>query len=285
MKKGMNVPFNINKQFRDIVMKNKFLVIGSDPECFLRDSRGRLVSSIGVIPGTKDFPTPTKHGSIQPDNITAEFNSLPAYSLEEFIRNHQLIIQDLEDVIKPLDLHLDFVGSVLASKKILSDPAARQAGCSVDYDAWRVCENDPANYNFTSLRAAGGHLHISYDQAVGSPENRIKMVRGLDLVLGVHSVLLDPDNRRCKLYGKAGSFRPKDKADGDPYDGVEYRTLSNFWLKSVDLMTLVYNGVKKVYDNLEEISQIANNNEDRIVYCINNKDKKLAYDLLNLVGV
>lgn len=264
---------------------NKFLVIGSDPECFLRDSQGNLVSSIGIIPGSKDVPTPTPHGSIQPDNITAEFNSLPSYSLEEFIRNHQLIIKDLEDVIKPLDLHLDFIGSVLAAPSLLSHPAARAAGCSVDYNAWKLCENDPANYNFTNVRAAGGHLHISFDQAVNSPENRIKMVRGLDLVLGVHSVLLDPDTVRRELYGKAGAFRPKDKAFNDPYDGIEYRTLSNFWLRSTELMTTIYNGVKKVYDNLEEISKLANDNEDRIIHCINTGDKQIAPSLLGLVGI
>ena len=77
----------------------KFLKVGSDPECFLRDRHGNLVSSIGLIPGSKSHPYKTPSGSVQPDNISAEFNSIPASSLSEFIENHRLIIKDLEDII------------------------------------------------------------------------------------------------------------------------------------------------------------------------------------------
>ena len=55
----------------------------------------------------------------------------------------------------------------------------------------------------------------------------------MDLFLGCPSIILDKDNKRRELYGKAGAYRNK------PY-GVEYRTLSNFWLTSSKLMQWVY---------------------------------------------
>lgn len=276
---------------------NKFLMVGSDPECFLRDSQGQLVSAIELIPGSKESPYKTKNGSVQPDNITAEFNSKPASSLIEFIHNHRLIIKDLEEIVKPLDLHLDFVASVMAEPELLMHPDARKSGCDPDYCAWDLSMNIPAPYEGSQLRAAGGHLHISFDQAQGSDENRIKFVRALDLVLGVRSVQYDRDLQRRRFYGRAGSFRPKNTIpqpdynnEGyflpvDPYDGVEYRTLSNFWLSSEDFMAWAWEGVERVYNNLEELAEKANYYQNEIISIINSGDSDKSVRFCHMVGV
>ncbi len=266
--------------------KPKGLMVGSDPECFLFNKIGELVSSIGIIPGSKEHPTKTANGYILPDNITAEFNSVPADNAEDFIRNHQLILKDLNDLISPLDLQLNFIASVVADESLLSDPAARQAGCSIDYNAWSCGVNETPDYSNSNVRAAGGHLHISFDQASDTSDDyRTKFVRALDLVLGVPSVLYDDDVERRKLYGKAGSFRPKIWEAGDPYDGVEYRTLSNFWLRSEELMRWAFNGVKRVYENLEELSSLAESLSDDIIDSINNSNKAKAIQICEKVGI
>jgi hypothetical protein len=269
----------------------KFLSIGSDPEAFLRNSKGELVSAIGLVPGTKSVPYKTTNGSVQHDNILAEFNSKPANSLADFINNHRLIIGDLTDILKPLDLRLDFIASALCSDELLSDPISRIAGCDPDFDAWNLCRNTPASYTFTSLRAAGGHVHIAFDQSVNNPKARIDFVRSLDMVLGVPSVLIDNDSARRTVYGKAGSFRPKDtinSLDGvnfDPYDGVEYRTLSNFWLKSESYMAFIWNGVERVYNNLEELSDKANFYKDSVISIINSGNSEEAERFCKLEGI
>lgn len=272
-----------------VLSVNKFFMVGSDPEAFIRDSSGELVSAIGLIPGTKSTPHPTPHGSIQHDNILAEFNSKPAKSLDEFINNHNLIISDLKEVLTPLNLNLDFIASALASDELLSDPIARVAGCESDYDAWRLCVNESASsaYAFGNVRAAGGHLHISFDQAFNDPMARIKMVRALDLVLGVPSVIHDPDDVRRTLYGKAGAFRPKDTLleTPDPYDGVEYRTLSNFWLRSNELMAFVYKGVELCYNNLDELSEQALFYKDEIISIINGGQRDRALSFCHSNGI
>jgi hypothetical protein len=53
------------------------------------------------------------------------------------------------------------------------------------------------------------------------------------MFLGLWSVINDPDTRRRQLYGKAGAIRFK------PY-GIEYRTLSNFWLADPKLIEKVW---------------------------------------------
>lgn len=255
------------------------LIVGSDPEVFIRKN-GELQNALEILPGSKWDPFPTEHGSIQPDNILAEFNSRPARSAAEFILNHNLILADLRSFLEPLDLQLDFIASAVGSEELLSDPRTQVAGCEPDFNVWgcksfkkkfKLVANKPADYYSTNVRAAGGHLHISFDQADKDPNyfNRFNFVKALDYNLGVMSVIHDPDQQRRQYYGRAGSFRPKDLKKDDPYNGVEYRTLSNFWLKSESLMNLVYNKVVEVYENLEELANKATYYSDSIQRIIN----------------
>lgn len=70
------------------------------------------------------------------------------------------------------------------------------------------------------------------NEALNRPDLVIPM---MDILVGIPSVLIDrdPDARiRRLVYGKAGCFR------WQPH-GLEYRTLSNFWLRSYWLMSLI----------------------------------------------
>lgn len=270
------------------------LTVGSDPEFFLRDSKGNLVPSFGLLGGTKESPIKTPHGFIQEDNVTAEVNSLPAVNLEEFLHNHRLVLQDLEDIIKPLNLSVDIKGSALFTPELLSHPLAYIAGCEPDYDAWALTQNMPASYQGNLLRAAGGHLHIGFDEAKVDMMSRIAFCKALDLELGLPSVILDPDQERRSLYGKAGSHRPKltqthPDVNGntvtDDYDGIEYRVLSNFWMASESLQRFVYNKIKLVDENLRELSDKAESIKDELVDVINNGAPEDAIVLCNSMGV
>ena len=270
-------------------MSEKYLFVGSDPEVQLLTPDNRVISAIDLIPGTKEAPFKTKHGSVQWDNIFAEFNSEPSDNVEDFVNNHKLIIKDLEDIIKPLDLKLGYMASVLADQSLLSDPRASLAGCDPDYSAWELAPNEPADYSITNIRASGGHLHCSFHQAdvegTEGEDARISFVRAMDLVLGVPSVIHDNDTNRRQFYGKAGAFRPKDKSRGDAYNGVEYRTLSNFWLRSESLMKWAFNGVKTVHSSLKEWSELAEEFREDIIHTINTGDRDKAIYLCNRLGV
>jgi hypothetical protein len=87
-------------------------------------------------------------------------------------------------------------------------------------------------------RSAGGHIHLGSNgssQIKKALQNVEEMVYMLDIIVGNTCVLFDrnPNNvERRKVYGRAGEYRTKDY-------GLEYRTLSNFWLQSYPLMSLV----------------------------------------------
>ena len=86
----------------------------------------------------------------------------------------------------------------------------------------------------------------------------------MDATLGLASLLFDPDTKRRSLYGKAGAFRPKSY-------GVEYRVLSNRWIKGIPLMRYVYNlsflAIKRLMNKVsvhtEEVQGIIDSDDKR----------------------
>lgn len=89
------------------------------------------------------------------------------------------------------------------------------------------------------VRSAGGHVHIGLANGIYEPFNgvdhRWRLVAILDAILGNTCVLLDQDRaqaERRKVYGRAGEHRL-------PRHGLEYRTLSNFWLRNWALTEFV----------------------------------------------
>lgn len=259
------------------------ILVASDPEVFLKNKNGHHVVATNLIGGDKYNPRRTKNGWVQEDGAAAEFNVYPSQTEEEFIANHLLVLSDLEEIIKVHELELDIVSSVVFDEEILMQhPQLMMAGCSPDYNAWTFEQNIPPDYN-SGLRAAGGHVHISFSEAGNSMIERSNMIKALDFILGVPSVLIDSDVQRRTLYGKAGCFRPKFIEEKDPYDGVEYRTLSNFWLKSPDLMAWVFRGVHKAHSIRNEINFDEMENDIRNI--INNGLKEQAYNFCKINGI
>jgi len=254
------------------------LTLGSDPEFFLVNSEGKPISSIRKLRGTKRRPRKTEHGFIQEDNVLAEVNTNIATTREEFINNHLLVIKDLEDIIKPLDLSVDISASQIFDDDQLNSSAAWIAGCDEDLNAWTRSPNDKPEFN-SNLRTAGGHIHIGYDNA--ELYTSLDFCKALDANLGLKSVLLDNDILRRSLYGKAGACRLKNEVEHG-YNGFEYRVLSNFWCKSVELLGMVYDSIVETYNNLEEKASLANNYAEDIQKAINTSDKPLAEKVLKL---
>jgi len=82
------------------------------------------------------------------------------------------------------------------------------------------------------------------------------------------SLFYDDETQRREMYGKAGACRYKSY-------GVEYRTLSNAWLKSEALMRWVFrNAVKGVQEIMNGNSLVAKYGD--IQHIINNSDVKAA---------
>lgn len=216
---------------------------GCDPELFVVDDKGELVSADGLIPGSKQEPHKVDKGAVQVDGMAAEFNIDPASSFEEWNGNIVAVVKQLKEML-PKGYGFRIEPAVRFSQPVMDaqTPKAKELGCDPDFNAWTGEVNPyPDTTADPLLRTASGHVHIGWCGEEPMPvtdEIHVghcrDLVKQLDWVLGAWSVQKDSDVTRRKLYGKAGAFRPK------PY-GVEYRVLSNFWITSKDLRKQIWN--------------------------------------------
>jgi len=204
------------------------LLFGADPELFVVNPEGEFVSADGLIPGTKERPHKVEHGAVQVDGFAAEFNIDPVDNYKDWRRNIFAVRKQLQDML-PNGHKLVCVPTAVFSREQwdAASDQSKMLGCSPDYNAWTQTVN-PSPDAPPFIRHAGGHIHVGWtDDANPSDKGYVKscidLVRQLDWFLGAWSVKKDPDVARRAMYGKAGAMRFK------PY-GVEYRTLSNFWL-------------------------------------------------------
>lgn len=249
---------------------------GADPELFLRDQEGRHVTSIGLIGGSKKKPRQLGHGfALQEDNVAVEFNIPPCSNKEQFVSSLNFVLDYLRQELGSKGLSLDISATAEFTEEQLKHPQAQELGCEPDYNAWTLDIN-PRPEAPPSLRSSGGHLHIGWDNP--QPIERIRVIKAHDLFVGVPSLIYDEDTRRREIYGKAGAFRPKDY-------GVEYRTLSNFWIGSEELMEFVYTQSEKAMNFLIEGGRISSEDGDKIQSCINNGDKNLLAELNEKYGI
>lgn len=243
--------------------------IGADPELFLKNKDNKLISVVGLIGGTKHEPLPIGNGcAIQEDNVAAEFCIPACDNASQFVNSINYSLSNIRERAEKLGLTPAILtASASFDADQLMSMAAKTFGCDPDYNAYTGKANPRPKASDKSLRSAGGHVHVG---TTNKPEDMIKC---LDLLLGVPSVLLDEDERRRQLYGKAGSFRYK------PY-GVEYRTLSNYWIWSDKTIEWVYHQVADAIDFCEEFAkEVPNDEKLKIRDCINNNDKETAYGL------
>ena len=122
-----------------------------------------------------------------------------------------------------------------------------------------------------------GHISIGWDDF--TQEQQVDMIKAMDATVGLESVLLDFDTERKKLYGKAGCFR-------FTAFGIEYRSLSNFWIKTDESLKWAWNTTMKAIElvnsgKIEEVKELGS----YIVEAINTNNKELAQELLNKIEV
>ena len=236
--------------------------IACDPECFLYDRESNtIVSAIGKF-ATKKIG----RVSIEVDNVLAEFQIEPTDDRTTFIIRVKRGIQAIRD---ESGMDVCIKSSHEFTKQYLKSlpPKAYVFGCNRDMNAYTEGLNPKPN-PYTNTRTAGGHLHI--DMPDKGLEGRAMLVKLCDLYLGVPSVLLDSDRARRRMYGKAGAFRRKQY-------GIEYRTLSNFWLRDEKLMGWVYDQVRVALDMSEYVNKLP---YAKIRECIDTSNVVLANRLI-----
>lgn len=241
--------------------------LGADPELFLFDiEKEEYTSAIGLIGGTKDEPIViSKEGfALQEDNVAVEFNIPPAKTKKEFISNIQYMLSYINTILPP-NLVTKTEPSAYFDYIQLTHPQAMEFGCSPDFNAWTFAENPKPEGSATNLRTCGGHIHVGYDNP--NIDISAKIIKALDIFVGIPLALLEPSNPRKELYGSYGACRFKSY-------GVEYRTPSNYWLTNAELIGFVYDQTVKAINAIDSgfgpdmyfeyvTDVIENNNLDR----------------------
>ena len=219
--------------------------IGTDPEYFVKKDEEYVAAQNAKIPGTKHEPHQLKSGgTVQRDNVAVEFATVPARSGAEFVDRIKDCIVETVDMI-PKDHEIVVEPSAVFNEDQLEDPETQEFGCDPDFNAYTVTENEKPWCGDSGFRSCGAHIHVGCFDDKGKViagleflldfDGRLRAVKAMDLFHGIISTLLDNSEaaiKRRELYGQAGCHRPTDY-------GVEYRVLSNYWMKSPELVMLM----------------------------------------------
>ena len=266
--------------------------IGTDVEVFLRDKTSGLpVPVCGLLGGTKKNPRPVLESlvtgfAVQEDNVMAEFNLPPTANSEHWLPFCQEMGTYLEKFFAEKNLEIVVAPSMVFTPDQLQSEQAKTFGCDPDMSIWTLERNqvDPNLPELQTLRTAGGHIHVSFSVDGQPPEipDITRVVKALDIFLGLPSVVTDEDSTRRKFYGAAGAFRPK------PY-GLEYRVLSNFWFKNRQLQQWAFYSTSEalqwVSHHRNTCDELFEKHADNIQRAINTSDVSLAYGLDAEFGV
>jgi hypothetical protein len=251
---------------------------GSDPEGFFKQG-DNIIGSEKLIPenGISSYS-----GKVVRDGVQFELNPRSATSIEDLGKHVSGLFAALQKRLdKNPDVSICFDGLVDVSQEELASlsPATRKLGCNPSYNAYedRPITVDPMLY---TKRSSGGHIHIGTSNE-NLMQQRTQAIYPFDILVGNTCVMLDRDPgaaERRENYGRAGEFRM-------PSYGLEYRTISNWWLRDYTLMNFVFslahiayefsfqsfNGNKELWDALAEKVNIKN-----IVRAIDTNDAALA---------
>lgn len=102
------------------------------------------------------------------------------------------------------------------------------------------------------------------------------MLRYIDAIVGLPSILFDTDVERRNLYGKAGCFRLQKY-------GFEYRTLSSYWLDNPSRLRFIWLQVMYALYCYERGKDIPSPTDVRDA--INNNDVERAKALIQAYGL
>lgn len=224
------------------------LKFGADPEAFITDGK-KIFGSERVIPegGISAWDQGPK---IVRDGVQIELQLRPSDRVEVLGSDITSVFNTLKRRLAQQGLKVSFDPVVDITKEELYalSEKSREFGCAVSYNLYGLPgpEADPSVY---LKRSAGGHIHMGLGKPIFDPESkqgegedvyyevdfRKDVVPLMDAIVGNTCVMLDRDPNaveRRKNYGKAGEYRL-------PQWGLEYRTLSNFWLRSYQLFGMV----------------------------------------------
>jgi len=135
----------------------------------------------------------------------------------------------------------------------LENPKSWEFGCDPDFSGWHESMMIK-HIDRSTMRVCGGHVSVSFEDfdEDNFDFNRFARLMDQELCIPLIEAGIETDTRRRQMYGHPAAYRHK------PW-GIEYRTLSNQWIKSIEGVTMVFNGVDNAiekYNNGEDASPV-----------------------------
>ncbi|AVJ48178.1 COOH.NH2 ligase [Salmonella phage SeKF_80] len=265
---------------------SKVILLATDPELFTRNVSSKLISSVAGLLGADKYnkKVVTDDIRIQEDNVLVEFDTNPHGDFDGFNANIQRGIDLCQEAVAEVghEVILGVSSHIFTPEELLSfHKDAFVFGCEPDYNALTGMRNPKPAAADPGLRTAGGHIHVGVSGVV-PVTSELQKVLGVmcDYYLGLPALLLDGDDRRKELYGKAGACRFKEY-------GIEYRVLSNFWIANDDNRRWAWEQAHKAFDMsqgdyMEMVSIV---NPEDIQKAINNNDKHMAEQFIRMLNI
>ena len=232
------------------------LYFGADPELFISREVGKVRKGKAII--GSELVVPAKglssgSGSVARDGVQVELHPSPSTCRASFSAYLQSTIVLLDKAVKTANkqgvgvnpMKIDFTQLVKVTKGDLAKltPDSRRLGCMPSFNAYGRKQIDKNGETFLT-RSAAGHLHFGTPAISQEHVDPKVYAKVCDMIIGNTCVMVDRSPfaaERRRVYGKAGEYRL-------PKHGIEYRTLSNFWLHNYVLMSMVFGLARTAHD-------------------------------------
>jgi len=209
--------------------------LGCDPEIFLAKG-GEIIGAERCIP--EEGINTTGRKGIVLDGVQVELNpkadtcrSIVGNEIAAAFRTLRKHLASLEG--QKIEVSFRQVVDVDPKELDALSEKSKALGCAPSFNMYNSKATIGVDPKTFTKRSAGGHIHIGLPQYSEVYKNRERLVVLMDILVGNTAVLIDRDPRnaeRRQTYGRAGEYRL-------PQHGLEYRTLSNFWLRSYPLLS------------------------------------------------
>lgn len=256
-----------------------YSMVGVDPEMFLVGKNGRAVPAHTLFPEKSKREQVGRCSSYYRDGYAVEFNITYGQTCRETLITYLYeAISAAAYTANKRGLRLISVPAVRVNlSELVEAPTDVQVfGCKPSVNAYTKLSSIPDIEAMAHpFRYAGGHLHFSFPLAFRSnelldkhhcwildPENVFLFVKMMDLFVGVPMTYIEANPLnflRRENYGKAGEFRFQHYSSTNHYNlgavGIEYRTLSPFWLRQPGLLSFALGMGREIFNNFHSYAK------------------------------
>lgn len=280
-------------------VKNWDLTIGSDFELFIRDNEtGKFVSSLDLF-DNKDKYDPfiiDDHTKFFCDNVLFEGNVKYATTKEELVNNFRFTLTKMAECLSErYGNRYSFVADAAHEfdDESLNNPKAREAGCSISYNAHTKGISETAPFEKVNTRTSACHFHFGRadfnkiknrkGQILLDHNSRNDIVLLSDLFIGNTMNIIDNDLENSKLrrkyYGKAGELRT-------PPFGLEYRVLHSYFMRHPSIIETIYDISEYMFEfirNGKDADLLNSFNLETVRNAIDTCNKEVSKAIFNAV--